>query len=211
MVSSRVPPPCPGMPCGGRAWYSGGAPSSSSWFGGSPPSLSGMPCAWSARCRFGGSPPFSVLRLCPADALSLLELPLSSCLRAGCVHCWGDGPLSSSWSWPRGRGPHYRVCRLPPRSLAARHGHTLLGRGPPPLSPPLAATCVKRARRFKGSPSLVSSSLLATRWERALLGFVPFLQLLPVLPDLFPCGLVDVLAPWVPCVGWIDRRPRWHH
>ena len=45
-------------------------------------------------------------------------------------------------------------------------------------------------------------------WERALPGFVPLLLLPPVLSGQPPCGFMAVHTPYVPYVGWIDRRHR---
>ena len=68
-----------------------------------------------ARCRLGGSPPSSTLRLRAEVARSLLELALPpSYPRAGCARCWEGGPLSSSDPWPCARYARCRVWGSPP-------------------------------------------------------------------------------------------------
>ena len=119
---------------------------------GVPPSIAVMPCAGSARCRLGGSPPSSVLGLHVVDARGLY--PSLSCPRTGCTFCWGWGLPSLSWAWP-----HVGSC-------AAMSGDPL---------PPLAAARVKRTCPVEGYPRLVLSSVVALHGERALQGFVPLL------------------------------------
>ena len=83
-------PPSPACRALGSHTARGVVPSYSSWFGEFPPSLAGMPCAGSARCRLGGFSPFlGALPLRGGCARPVPHPP--SFPHAVCARCWGWG------------------------------------------------------------------------------------------------------------------------
>ena len=84
-----------------------------------------------------------------------------------------------------------RLSGFPPRSLAARHGRTLLGGGSPSPSPPLSAACVRCTQPFGGALSSVSPSS-GSLSLRVLLGF----SFPPLLPLCFiaSCGPMAIFG-----------------
>ena len=98
---------------------------------GSPPSWSGMPCAGSACCHTGGSPPLPCA-VCRNDPPSS-----PSCPRAVCARCSDGGSPSSSWSPSVGGVLMWSAWGLPPLPPMRASGvHCWAGGSPPPSLPP---------------------------------------------------------------------------